>query len=260
MPANLNRYLIGGLLLALALPAVASILEDVHARGTVRVATTFDYRPFSFRRDGEPAGIDIDLALGIAHALGVRVEWITTSWPELTNDLRAGRFDVAMSGISITAERRHAGSFSESYYETGKTLLTRCGARNVDSLLAVDRPGVRVIVNPGGSNQRFVDAHIRHATVIVHPDNLSIFEALAGGAADVMITDAVEAQLESARHEALCMPQLAEWLEPVTKAWFTPRDAAWTRAINAVLESMKDDGTLAAIIERHVPAPPPVRP
>src|SRR5262245_23667699 len=85
-------------------------LADVRARGTLRVAHTNDYRPFSFRApDGAPTGIDVDVARRFAESLGVAVEWVDTSWSTLSADLAAGRFDVAMSGVSITAERAATG-------------------------------------------------------------------------------------------------------------------------------------------------------
>ncbi len=248
-----TSFLLATVLLTAAPWTDAAVLDEIRARGSVRVATTLDYRPFSYHVDGQPAGIDIDLAHRIAARLGVRIEWIATSWPALLDDLREARFDIAMSGISITEARRTAGDFSAPYFETGKALLRRCAGAPVDSLDSLDRPEITVIVNPGGSNQRFVDTHVRHARVIVHPDNVSIFDALAAGPADVMITDAVEAELESARHPALCMPRLTQWLEPVVKAWLLPKDPDWVRTVNAILESLQRDGTLAATIERHVP-------
>ncbi|NJN52369.1 MAG: transporter substrate-binding domain-containing protein [Gammaproteobacteria bacterium] len=237
--------------------AHAQVLDDIQARGTLRVATSLDYRPFSYRMAGRRVGIDIELARALASTLGVRVEWVAFTWAELETLLTQGAFDIAMSGVSITPERMQIGFFSNPYFETGKALLTRCDTtRELRSLADVDRPDVKIIVNPGGSNQRFVAANIHSAHVQVHTDNLSIFDALATGAADVMITDAIEAQIEAAADDRLCAPVLTSFLEPILKAWFIPRDDEWQRTVNEALATLERSGALAAAVNQYVPAEP----
>src|SRR5262245_55236039 len=182
--------------------SASHLLEEIRERGTVRVGTTFDYAPFSYNEDGAHRGIDIELAQLLARELGVSIDWVTTSWPTLLRDLEEARFDVAMSGVSITDERRAHGCFTDPYLVTGKTVLARCDrAKRFTTLADVDRDGVRVIVNPGGTNARFVDMHLGRATIVRHPNNVTIFTALAAGDADLMITDAIEAnRIRSEEH------------------------------------------------------------
>ena len=76
-------------------------LAALKAQGTLRVGTTGDYAPFSYRTaEGALAGIDIDLAQAFAESLGLKLELVETSWPTLTADLQRGAFDLALSGIS----------------------------------------------------------------------------------------------------------------------------------------------------------------
>jgi cyclohexadienyl dehydratase len=56
-------------------------------------------------------------------------------------------------------------------------------------MAAIDQPGVRVIVTPGGTNERFDRAHLQKATIVPWSDNATIFDALLEGKADLMITD-----------------------------------------------------------------------
>lgn len=244
---------LAALLWLCAAGAHAGILDDVRERGVLRVGTTFDYRPFSYRDGDAPAGIDVTLARSLAGALAVRVEWVETTWPTLASDLEDGRFDIAMSGISVTPARRRIGYFSAPYFHTGKSVLARCQhADRFRSLADIDRPDVTVIVNPGGTNAAFVDREIHHARVVRHPDNRSIFDALEGGAADVMITDAVEADIESRRHPGLCHPLGTPYLEPIDKAWWMPRDAAFRTWVDAWLARIASDGTLAAALDAEL--------
>jgi cyclohexadienyl dehydratase len=231
----------------------ADRLEQILATGVLRIGTTGDYAPFSYR-DGSaeaPRGIDIDLARNLAAALGVEAVFVATSWPDLMEDLAEGRYDVAMSGVSRTLERQKLGYQSAAYYVGGKTTIARCAeADRYGSLAAIDRAGVRVIVNPGGTNEQFVDGHIRQAAKVLHDDNRTIFAALVAGRADVMITDRIEVELQTARHPELC-PTMPGTLSYQQKAYLMPRDEAWKAFVDTWLALALADGTVAAIFRDH---------
>lgn len=95
------------LLLAWPSPVQADHRAEIATRGVLRVGTTGDYPPFSYRANAASPfiGLDIEMAGRLARALGVRLELVATSWPALMTDFHADRFDVAMSGVSITSER-----------------------------------------------------------------------------------------------------------------------------------------------------------
>lgn len=244
-------------LVGLSTVTTADVLDDVRARGLVRIGTTGDYRPFSYQHDGRLTGIDIDLGAELARKLGVAVEWVPTSWPTLMTDLHAGRFDMAASGVSVTTARAAAAHFSTPYYRTGKTVLTPCGnGQRFSTLAQIDQPDVRVVVNPGGTNEAFVRRSLHAATILVHPDNLTVFTALADGAADLMITDAVEARLVAAGSETLCTPMPNTYFETVDKAVLLPRDDTWLATVNGALAQIRLSGKLEEIISRHVPVIP----
>jgi len=250
-----RRFLSAGAALLSPRIAAASLLDDVRARGRLRVASTFDYRPFAYRADGQPAGLDVDLAHDLAASLGVALGWVETTWSTLLDDLRADRFDIAMSGVSVTPARAAVGLFTMPYLHTGKTALARCDrVAQFRALAAIDRDDVTVIVNPGGSNEAWARAHLVHARIVVHADNVSIFTALERGDADLMITDAIEGESEQANHRALCIDPSAPYLEPVDKAWLLPNDLDLKRWLDAWLAARAADGTLAAAIARNTAA------
>jgi cyclohexadienyl dehydratase len=169
-------------------------LDAISAGGTLRVGLTEDYRPFSFAdASGKVEGIDVDMAMSLAQSLGVRLEIVKTSWSTLKSDLETNSFDIAMGGITITLDRQKTGLFSNPVFSSGKTPITHCGDEpKYKTIAAIDQPGVHVIVNPGGTNERFDRAHLQKATIIQWSDNATIFDALVEGKADLMITDAVE--------------------------------------------------------------------
>ena len=222
--------------------------------GILRVGTTGDYAPFSFSENEKDfEGIDIDLARDLAKSLGVRVVFIRTSWPTLMRDMAGNEFDLGMSGISRTREREKVAYFSHTYYLGGKTPITLCRqALSYNELVKIDRPGVRLLVNPGGANERFIDDNIRHATKIIHQDNRTIFNAILDGKGDLMITDSIEADLQSKRHPDLCRSMPGRTLNHQEKAYLMPQDPLLQATINDWLKSARDDGRLAAAFSRHL--------
>ena len=85
-------------------------VTEIVERGKVLIGTTGDYRPLSFcePETGEYWGFGIEIAQEIAKQLGVKVEFVKTSWPTLTADVLAEpqKFDFAIGGITITDTRR----------------------------------------------------------------------------------------------------------------------------------------------------------
>ncbi|MFW6093223.1 MAG: gamma subclass chorismate mutase AroQ [Pseudomonadota bacterium] len=230
-----------------------SRLDQILETGILRVGTTGDYPPFSHRAEGDDAyrGIDIDLARDLGDALGVEVAFVPTSWPELMADLAAGRFDIGMSGISRTLARQRQAHLSTPYHVGGKTPIARCEeAGRLGSVAAIDRPGVRVVVNPGGTNERFVDERLQQAKKVLHEDNRTIFEVLVTGGADVMITDRVEVALQAAAYPELCAttPETFTYQE---KAYLMPRDGPWNAFVDTWLELALNDGTVGRVYDAH---------
>ena len=246
-----------GLLAAALAPAQAGGLDDIAARGVLRVGSTGDYKPFSYRpAGGEFIGMDVELAGELARALGVRLQLVPTSWPTLMADLGADKFDLALSGVSVTAERQKQALFSVPYLHDGKTPITRCeNVARFQTLAQIDRPEVRLIVNPGGTNERFARAHAPHAQLTVYPDNVTIFGQLVDGAADLMITDAIETRLQQRLHPQLCAVHPEAPFDSVDKAILLPRDPALKSYVDHWLQPRLDGGGMQARLDRWLAFP-----
>src|SRR3982074_988163 len=145
--------------------AAPSRLDDIIKRGTLRVGMTGDYLPFTYldKTTATFRGVDVDMAEALGKALGVKVEYVQTAWPKLMADFEAGSFDIAMGGVSITLDRQKKGMFSTPIMREGKTPIARCSDKDkFDTLAEIDKPGTRVIVNPGGTNERFARANVKN--------------------------------------------------------------------------------------------------
>ena len=245
-------------LLAAALaPAQAGRLDDIAARGVLRVGSTGDYKPFSYRQSGGGfIGMDVELAGELARSLGVRLELVPTTWPTLMADLGADKFDLALSGVSVTAERQRQALFSVPYLHDGKTPITRCeNVARYQALAQIDRPEVRLIVNPGGTNERFARARAPHARLIVYPDNVTIFGQIVSGAADLMMTDAIETRLQQRLHPQLCAVHPEAPFDMAEKAILLPRDAALKTYVDRWLQQRLDDGDVPRRLDRWLAFP-----
>jgi cyclohexadienyl dehydratase len=231
------------------LPAIAQ-------RGAVRVCSTGDYRPFTYRDpQGNWSGLDIEMAHDMATRLGVRLDVVPTTWANLINDLN-DKCDAAMGGISITLNRAKQAVYSAPYLRDGKAAIVRCAdASKFGTLDAIDRPGVRVVVNPGGTNADFDKEHLRNAQVVTYPDNNTIFEQLINNAADVMITDASEIRWQANQNLQLCGQGLDHPFTFEQKGYLVPRAAIDLQQwMNQWLNITQNDGTYAALSEKYLGA------
>jgi cyclohexadienyl dehydratase len=204
--------------------APPSALNRVAQSGTLRVCTPGDYKPFSYQRpDGSFEGLDEDLMGSLATALGARPQFVKTTWANLMPDFVAGKCDIAAGGISVTLERQKLAFFSAPYMVNGKTPIARCeNAAKYQSVEAINRPEVRVIANPGGSNERFAKTRLQRAQLTVHRDNLTIFDELIAGRADVFVTEAAEAVAQSRIHPELCAINPEQPLQYAEMAFLLP--------------------------------------
>lgn len=184
-------------LLAAAAPALAGDrLDAVNASKVLRVATPGDYRPFSMYENGAYVGHDIDVVKAMADAAGWKVEFVRTPWKDLKNGLEKNTFDVAVGGITKTVERVGLGEFLPGYAPFGKVALVNAAKINqFKKPEDLDKPDVRVIKNPGGTNEAYVLEHMPHAQISTHEKNAEIPGLIAEGKGDVMITETAEAKI-----------------------------------------------------------------
>lgn len=228
-------------------------LQRIASSGVLRVGTTGDYAPFSLEANGALNGSDIDLAQKLAAQLHVRPVFLHTTWSSMLDDLGHNAFDLSIGGVSITPAREARGAFSVPYSSGGKTILARCAdARKFhDGIASVDRPKVRIIVNPGGTNEQYVRSNIHHAQIVIFPDNRAIFEEIRAGHADVMITDDIEAELQSHNHPGLCRA-FPGTLTHADKAILMPRDPDLVKTVNDWLTPAIAAGEPAHVLGRYL--------
>lgn len=244
------------MIVALSCRNEQSTISKIKSRGVLLVGTTGDYRPLSYREDtGEYWGFGIEVAQRIAKELGVDVVFVPTSWSTLSRDVLSEpqAFDFALGGITITAKRLETMDMSEGYLANGKTILCRKDeAQKFRSLSDVDKGDVRVMVNPGGLNEKFANENIKNAQIIVHERNEEIPSLVAEGKADIMITEITEAPWYVQNDSRLSASLISEPFTHGEIGVLMRRGQNDLLAeVNRIIRTMKKDGSLKALHEKY---------
>lgn len=255
-PRTIAAVVVPALLAACATtptPTPTSALDRIRDTGELRICMTGDYKPFTFQRpDAQFEGTDVDLAQSLAASLKAKPRFVKTTWSTLMNDFTSGACDIGMGGISVTLDRQTRAAFSERVMVDGKAPIVRCAdVAKYRSLEAIDRPTTRAVVNPGGTNERFARTYLKQAQVRVYPDNVTIFDEIVKGNADVMITDQSETLMQHKLRPALCPVPLERPFQYGEKAYLLPRgDVAWKAYVDQWFHLAKATGEYDAVMDR----------
>ena len=174
----------------------------MNAKPKLRIGIPGDYLPFGIINEDSPlgfAGHDVDLAAELCREAGLAPLFVLTTWPTFMTDLAEGRFDIAAGGVSWVPERARLTDALPRYAPFAKVaLIRRDSIERFQTPEDLNQPDVRVIKNPGGTNERWVDANLTRAQVATVADNATIPARIANEVGDVMITDSFAKA--SARH------------------------------------------------------------
>lgn len=233
--------------------AQADQLSDIQSSGTLRVGTTGDYKPFSHLDNGQYSGFDIDVAKYMAKELGVKVEFVDTTWKDLLTDLNNDKFDIVMGGITKKVQRQMAAEQSQSYMTFGKCFLVAKGNKDKwNSLEKANQAKVHVGVNIGGTNEMFADQHLTKATFTRFDNNLDVPKAVAEGKVDLMVTETPEALFYQATDPRL---EAVHCHDPFTKGQFgylVPKgEQHWLNTVNFLMDDMKLKGIDKQLMQKN---------
>ena len=233
-----------------------SVLDRIKKTGVIRIGTTGDFSPFSYRLDSMVTtyhGIDIELAKDLGRALSAEVQFVETTWPTLMIDLHANKFDIGMSGITITLARQQNALFSAPLLSSGKAAITRDEKVHLyNSIEAINSPGVRVIVNPGGTNESFSRQHFPKATIVENDNNLSVFQKIVDGEVDLMVTDATETLVQQLIHPELQAVNPSEPFNFFEMGYLLPIDHTFKAYIDQWINLRLKDGTYQNIFDNEL--------
>lgn len=171
----------------------AKTFDQIKSSGMLRIGVPADYAPLAYFENNKLVGFDVEMAKDLAHSLNVVPVFVISSWPTLSQDLADDKFDIAMGGVTYTTARAKQFLLSKQIVPNGKIALASCAsAPKLIDLKHINQADVKVVVNPGGTNESFVNHYIDTAQVIRVKNNIDNLQALRDKKADMMVTDLIE--------------------------------------------------------------------
>ena len=249
-----------------------STLEGILKRGKLRVGLEPGYMPFEMidkrgglrQRDlrsggvrfrGQQAsfiGFDIDVAREMARALGVKFVPVNTAWPSIIPALNLGRFDVIISGMSVTEERKKRVDFADPYMTVGQTVLVNKKHKGViTSYKQLNDPKYIVTSKPGTTGEEAVQKFIPKSTYQPFDTELEGAMAVIKGQADAFVYDLPYNVVFMAMHgkDDLVFLDKPFTVEPL--AWgIRKNDPDFLKWLNKFLKELKEDGRYDKIYKK----------
>jgi polar amino acid transport system substrate-binding protein len=249
-----------------------STLEGILKRGKLRVGLEPGYMPFEMidkrgglrqrnlrsgdvRFRGQQAsfiGFDIDVAREMARALGVKFVPINTAWPSIIPALNLGRFDIIISGMSVTEERKKRVNFADPYMTVGQTVLVNKKHKGViTSYKQLNDPKYIVTSKPGTTGEEAVQKFMAKCTYQPFDTELEGAMAVIKGQADAFVYDLPYNVVFMAMHgeDDLVFLDKPFTVEPL--AWgIRKNDPDFLKWLNKFLKELKEDGRYDRIYKK----------
>lgn len=175
--------------------AQASVIEEIKARGTLRVGLD-TFVPWAMRaKSGELIGFEVDVARKIAEDMGVQLELVPTAWDGIIPALVAGKFDAIISGMSVTAQRNLTVNFTVPYASSGIGLLANKQlAGTFKSVEDFNKPEIKLAVRRGATPVQVAQRLMPNAELLQFDDeNQAVQEVLNGNAHALLASEPLPA-------------------------------------------------------------------
>lgn len=249
-----RHFLLGSLALVLgasfsAPSFAADLLDDIKARGAIKVGLEGTYPPFNYQdENGKLTGFEVDLAEALAKELGVKAEFQPTKWDGILAALESKRLDVVINQVTITDERRQKYDFSKPYTVSGIQALVRKDQPVFEK--PEDLAGKRVGVGLGTNYEQWLRENVPDAVVRTYDDDPTKYQDLRAGRIDAILIDRLAAfELMRQTRGALVLSG-----EPFARqeAGVAMRkgDAELLAAINGAIDRLRSNGTLAELSKK----------
>jgi polar amino acid transport system substrate-binding protein len=177
-----------------AKPAAADL--KLVKSGVLTIGSDTSFPPFESLNGSTAEGFDVDLADAIAKEMGLTVDFTSQKFDTLIPQLKAGgTFDVIMSAMTITDERKKEISFSTPYIDSNQSIAVVKGKfpkLDGNDTAAIDKAfaGKIIGVQSGTTGEAWAKENLKSASTITpFDDTLSAFSALNAGKVDAVVND-----------------------------------------------------------------------
>lgn len=184
---------IAATMLAATAPLVQaqSVIEEIKQRGTMRVGIS-TFVPWAMRdKAGELIGFEVDIAKKIAEDMGVEVEFVPTAWSGIIPSLLAKKFDVIISGMTITPERNLTVNFSNTLVHTEQQMAANIAmAGDFKEREDFNKAEITITCRRGATSCIAAQRNFPQAQLRQFEDDAQAFQEVVNGNAHAMISSA----------------------------------------------------------------------
>ena len=197
-------------------------------------------------------GFEYCLAAEIAYRAGLdKVAVVNVAWDALVAG-QTKNFDLALSQISITDERKKVVDFSVPYFDSDIGILAKKGTKVDGGMMK----SLRIGVQQATTGADFVDQQIKPSTPAkVFPDTPSMFTALQAGQIDVAMTDTAIV-LQQAKESNGLFEVVGQYATGEKYGALYPKGSASEAALNKAIEGLIADGTIKALALKYLGGDP----
>jgi ABC-type amino acid transport substrate-binding protein len=227
----------------------------------ITIATEGAYPPFNYLdRKGMPAGFEMELAQEACQRIKAECEFTAFKWDDLIPGLIDKKFDVVMSSLEVTSERRKRLGLSRRYYLSPGAFIAAKGAPfdGPPSLLRNRRIGIQ----RDSMHADWADKSFRRSAQLKRYDTIAeMLKALANDEVDAVFGDKVQLWLWSQKPEGKCCELVGQDIKDTqtlgigVAAGLRKEDVKLREALNKAFGDMMSDGTYKKINEKYFPFP-----
>lgn len=213
------------------------------AKTKLVVATSPDFPPFESLEGGEVVGIEVDILKKVAEKMGMELDLQQMDFDSVIPGVQAGKFDVGMSGITVTDKRKENVDFSSVYFMAAQAIVVTADSGITGK---ADLEGKKVSVQTGTTAEEYCMGN--GYEVLAFTANNDAAAALTAGKVDAWVVDN-EVALAMAPELGLTVLDEAMTSEPYAFAF--QKGSELVAPFNEALDALLADGTVEQIFQQY---------
>ncbi|MBE0491568.1 MAG: transporter substrate-binding domain-containing protein [Sulfurospirillum sp.] len=227
-----------------------STLNQILQRGELIVGLEPGYMPFEMKdKQGNIIGFDVDMAKAMAKAMGVKLKLLPTAWDGIIAGLITGKYDIIMSGMTITQERNLKINFANPYISVGQTILAtkkHAGKKWSD----LDKPDITVVTKLGVTGEIATRKMFKKAKIRTFETEADAAQEVLNGNADALVYDKPYNAIFFAEKGESKLVHLDEDLTYEPLGWGIRKgDPDFLNWLDNFLNQAKNDGTYQKVYD-----------
>ena len=222
-------------------------IEAIKAKGVLTIATESQYAPFAFKDlDGNIVGLEPKLMQALADDLGVKLEIMDIEFTAVIPAVQSGAADIAMAGLTPTAERKESVDMSDFYNNGGQAMLVK--ATDVDKYTdAASLAGQPIAAQKGALQQTLAESQFPDSKLTLLPKVPQAVQELKAGNVVAVLVDSISAEQYVKQNPDLAVAKVEVVIDPTeagSSAAVMKGNTDLMDYLNAEIKKYKDSGDL----------------